>query len=169
MWRSSSKQLSPYLFLSPSPFFAVPPRIHSVSGNGRITARKGSAISLNCSASGHPAPAIHWERQVREYVRVMEQRLREFYTWIAQPLTSYLFTVSLLDWRLEQNVTLSRALTAFHSIGYIQICRKICGLGCVTRALVRPWFTQPSPRIFLHFCSGAALNPELDPWTSDLL
>ena len=34
----------------------------------------------------------------------------------------------------------------------IQICRKICGLGCVTRALVHAWFTQPSPRIFLHFC-----------------
>ena len=43
----------------------VPPRIHSVSGNGRITARKGSAISLSCIASGHPPPAIHWERQVR--------------------------------------------------------------------------------------------------------
>ena len=34
----------------------------------------------------------------------------------------------------------------------LQICRKICWLGCVTRALVHAWFTQPSPRIFLHFC-----------------
>ena len=35
----------------------------------------------------------------------------------------------------------------------VQKCRKICGLGCVTRALVHSWFTQPSPRIFLHFCT----------------
>ena len=34
----------------------------------------------------------------------------------------------------------------------VQMCRKICGLGCVTRALVHAWFTQPSPRIFLYFC-----------------
>ena len=34
----------------------------------------------------------------------------------------------------------------------LQICRKICGLGCVTRALVPAVFTQPSPHIFLHFC-----------------
>ena len=45
----------------------VPPRIHSVSGNGRITARKGSAISLSCIASGRPPPAIHWERQHHKY------------------------------------------------------------------------------------------------------
>ena len=35
----------------------------------------------------------------------------------------------------------------------VQMCRKICGLGCVTRALVNAWFTQPSPRIFWHFCT----------------
>ena len=29
----------------------------------------------------------------------------------------------------------------------VQICRKICGLGCVNHALVRALFTQPSPRI----------------------
>ena len=155
MWRSSSKQLSPYLFLSPSPFFAVPPRIHSVSGNGRITARKGSAISLNCSASGHPAPAIHWERQVRKYVRVMGQRLREFYTWIAQPLTSYLFTVSLLDWRLEQNVTLSRALTAFHSIGYI-----------VELHWIQSWIREPQTffkckfSLYYYQCKVLTLSPD---------
>ena len=34
----------------------------------------------------------------------------------------------------------------------VQIRSIVCGLGCVTRALVRAWFTQPSPRIFLHFC-----------------
>ena len=45
----------------------VPPRIHSVSGNGCIPARKGSAISLSCIASGRPPPAIHWERQHHKY------------------------------------------------------------------------------------------------------
>ena len=38
----------------------------------------------------------------------------------------------------------------------IQIYRKICVLGCVTHALVRAWFTQPSPHIFLHFCTSIA-------------
>ena len=36
---------------------------------------------------------------------------------------------------------------------YIPTCRKICGLVCATRALAHMRFTQPSPRIFLHFCS----------------
>ena len=35
----------------------------------------------------------------------------------------------------------------------LQICRKICGLVCVTRTLVHAWFTQPCPHIFLHFCT----------------
>ena len=34
----------------------------------------------------------------------------------------------------------------------LQICRKIRGLGCVTRTLVCMRFTQPSPHIFLHIC-----------------
>ena len=34
----------------------------------------------------------------------------------------------------------------------VQICKKICGLGCVTCSLVRAWFTQPSLHIFKHFC-----------------
>ena len=56
---------------------------------------------------------------------------------------------SATDWeRYEVNVGLSVAWM------HVQICRKICGLGCVTRALVHAWFTQPSPRIFLHFWSG---------------
>ena len=39
---------------------------------------------------------------------------------------------------------------------YVQICRKICGLGCVTRSLAHTQFTQPSPHIFLHFCTSYA-------------
>ena len=38
------------------------------------------------------------------------------------------------------------------SLGQIQICRKIRGIGCVTRALARARFTQHSPHIFLYFC-----------------
>ena len=41
----------------------------------------------------------------------------------------------------------------FNKSIYLQKCRKIHGLGCVTRDLVRAWFTQPSPHIFLHFCT----------------
>ena len=36
----------------------------------------------------------------------------------------------------------------------LQICRKIRGLGCVTHAPVHAGFTQPSPHIFLHFCTA---------------
>ena len=38
----------------------------------------------------------------------------------------------------------------FHK--YLQMCGKIRGLGCVTRALAHARFTQPRPHIFLHFC-----------------
>ena len=34
----------------------------------------------------------------------------------------------------------------------VQICRKICGLGCVNRARVRVQVTQPSPCIYLPIC-----------------
>ena len=39
----------------------------------------------------------------------------------------------------------------------VQMCSKICGLGCVNRALVHAWFTQPRPRIFRHFCIGETI------------
>ena len=42
---------------------------------------------------------------------------------------------------------------SFKRFLHIQICRKFRGLGCVTRALVLAWFTQPSPRIVLHICT----------------
>ena len=35
------------------------------------------------------------------------------------------------------------------------------GLGCVTRALVRALFAQPSPRIFLHFWTKMVKKQEL--------
>ena len=47
----------------------------------------------------------------------------------------------------------------------LQICRKIRGLGCVTRALVLAWFTQPSPRIFLLICSDCSC---MNPWLPSL-
>ena len=37
---------------------------------------------------------------------------------------------------------------------HVQKCRKIQGLGCVNRAYARARVTQPSPRIFLHICTG---------------
>ena len=37
---------------------------------------------------------------------------------------------------------------------YVQICRKIRGLGCVSNVRARVRVTQPSPRIFLHICTG---------------
>ena len=36
--------------------------------------------------------------------------------------------------------------------GYVQICKKIRGPGCVIRALGCARVTHPSPHIFLHFC-----------------
>ena len=40
-----------------------------------------------------------------------------------------------------------------------QICRKRCGLGCVTCALARAQFTQPSPHIFLYLiCTERKAN-----------
>ena len=52
----------------------------------------------------------------------------------------------------------------------VQICRKICVLGCVTHVLVCAWFTQPSPHIFLHFCTVTKLSSMLpnlirDSWS----
>ena len=43
----------------------------------------------------------------------------------------------------------------------IQKCKKICGLGCVPRALAFERFTQTSPYIYLHFCIvlGVSLPP----------
>ena len=37
----------------------------------------------------------------------------------------------------------------------VLICKKITGLGCVTRALLCALFMQPGPHIFLHFCAYA--------------
>ena len=44
-----------------------------------------------------------------------------------------------------------RYAVAYLRVQYLQICRKISGLGCVTGAMARTRFTQPSTHIFLHF------------------
>ena len=53
---------------------------------------------------------------------------------------------------LESKVLQGRVTCSMWRAERVHICRKICGLGCVTPALVHAWFTQPGPRIFLHFC-----------------
>lgn len=41
----------------------VPPRIHYVSSNGRVEVKKGTAVRLECKASGNPVPKITWSRR----------------------------------------------------------------------------------------------------------
>ena len=41
--------------------FIVPPRIHHISG--ALSARKGSTVRIECSASGNPSPNITWSRK----------------------------------------------------------------------------------------------------------
>ncbi|XP_022915847.1 limbic system-associated membrane protein [Onthophagus taurus] len=41
----------------------VPPLIHYVSSDGRAEVKKGSAVSLECKASGNPTPKITWSRK----------------------------------------------------------------------------------------------------------
>ena len=53
----------------------------------------------------------------------------------------------------------------------VQICRKICGLGCVTRALVRAWFTQPSPNVYscIFVCMGINFIKTAQPFPRNFL
>ena len=46
--------------------------------------------------------------------------------------------------------------------------RKTRGLGCVTRAQVHAQFTQPIPRIFLHFCTCMHLLTQPTKWSQSL-
>lgn len=43
---------------------AVPPVVQPKPRDGRFVVRKGSTISLECSARGNPAPTITWTRTV---------------------------------------------------------------------------------------------------------
>ncbi|XP_071742804.1 neuronal growth regulator 1 isoform X1 [Lepeophtheirus salmonis] len=46
----------------------VPPVIKSINGGrNSIRVKQGSKVALNCTASGHPKPLIHWEREHRNY------------------------------------------------------------------------------------------------------
>jgi hypothetical protein len=49
-------------------FVAVPPRIDFVSSDGTrkgaMEVKKGSAVTLECRASGNPVPTITWTRRV---------------------------------------------------------------------------------------------------------
>ena len=48
----------------------------------------------------------------------------------------------------------------------IYVCRKICGLGCVSHSMACARFTQPSPHIFLHFCMVIIDTREVKPSSS---
>ena len=46
---------------------------------------------------------------------------------------------------------------AREQLAHVQICRKICGLGCVNRTHALVQNTEPSPHIFLHICTCVCL------------
>ena len=61
IWLLTFLTLSFFLCSKVSSFdFVDPPRITHISGNQ--TFKKGDIVSLNCTASGNPAPNISWSR-----------------------------------------------------------------------------------------------------------
>lgn len=45
-------------------FFLVPPRIIGITSNGKVSAKKGSDVTLQCNSTGNPPPTITWSRKV---------------------------------------------------------------------------------------------------------
>ncbi|CAH1130026.1 unnamed protein product [Ceutorhynchus assimilis] len=41
----------------------VPPRISTVTSNGRVEVKKGASVRLECKASGNPVPKVTWSRK----------------------------------------------------------------------------------------------------------
>ncbi|XP_054283466.1 MAM domain-containing glycosylphosphatidylinositol anchor protein 1-like [Macrosteles quadrilineatus] len=41
----------------------APPRIVSTAANSQLTARKGSSVTLTCSATGNPQPTVLWSKK----------------------------------------------------------------------------------------------------------
>ena len=44
---------------------SVPPRVRPKPADGNIVVKKGTEVTLECSASGNPVPTITWSREVR--------------------------------------------------------------------------------------------------------
>jgi len=55
-------------FLLLFPPFAVHPRVRSKPSSGKVVAKKGSLVTLECDASGNPVPRVTWTREVRKSV-----------------------------------------------------------------------------------------------------
>ena len=45
--------------------FSVPPRVKPRPEDGNIVVKKGTEVTLECSASGNPVPEIVWNREVK--------------------------------------------------------------------------------------------------------
>ena len=103
---------------------------------------------------------VHFPNQWHKFkLRCKRDNLLQVVCSVEEPLRSDVHMKSTLRGRLlyictrfEQKRRMSKNLKIIWTL-YVQICRKICGLGCVTRTLVHAWLTQPSPRIFLHICT----------------
>ena len=42
----------------------VPPRVRAKPEDGNIVVKKGTEVTLECSASGNPVPTVTWTRDV---------------------------------------------------------------------------------------------------------
>ena len=42
----------------------MPPRVKPKPADGNIVVKKGTEVTLECSASGNPVPVIKWTREV---------------------------------------------------------------------------------------------------------
>ena len=42
----------------------VPPRVRAKPEDGNIVVKKGTPVTLECSASGNPVPTVVWSREV---------------------------------------------------------------------------------------------------------
>ena len=45
-------------------FISVPPRVRAKPEDGNIVVKKGTEVTLECSASGNPVPKVTWTREV---------------------------------------------------------------------------------------------------------
>jgi len=68
-WLSAkAKSLIAYLVKCKKKFsILVPPRVRANPNDGNIVVKKGSEITLECSASGNPVPTVTWSREVKQH------------------------------------------------------------------------------------------------------
>ena len=85
-------------------------------------------------------------------------------TWVARHLNELVRyvheEVSINMWRPHRGSRKTPNLQTRQTgcfVLHMQICRKICGLGCVNHAHARARVTQPSPRSFLNICTDCTV------------